>query len=186
MAIENLKEKITEVELSTQFDLKFMRQQTSDPATSSSVQHLIEGSFKGYEDVVFEFLKTSAQKPNSDAEQIKVSHKDLGYTLSSYALKSLSNQSCETSFSEEAFNAYINLLNSKSTEYYIFDTLTTSCIQANIYNLERVQSILEKKNVSQGTTTYKYLIFPIIDISNKGSIQIIKADLERFTITVQR
>lgn len=91
----------------------------------------------------------------------------------------------ENGFSEEVLNAYLTLSNErvhKNQEHtYIFDTVATSVILANILNHERVQAIFNKKNVN--LNYYRYLLFPVIDISS-ASVQMLQVDTFTFTITV--
>jgi hypothetical protein len=55
---------------------------------------------------------------------------------------------------------------------------------ANIYNFERVKAMFLKKNVS--LDYYKTLVFPVIDISDKGSIHLIFVDTFTNLITSYR
>jgi hypothetical protein len=82
----------------------------------------------------------------------------------------------------------VHLANSKSHERqeasYLFDTIATSIILANILNPERVQSLLSKRNVS--LDYYRTLVFPVVDISKAGSLHLIKVDTLQRSVTVVR
>jgi hypothetical protein len=94
------------------------------------------------------------------------------YQLSAKAISDLT--SSDQVFSEEAFNGYIHIINQGIKDRYehdiVLDTITTSLILANIYNPERVREIILKRNGLTSLDSYQNIVFPIVDISNKGSV----------------
>ncbi len=100
----------------------------------------------------------------------------LGYDLSGQALAILLNNHADApaQFSEELLNAYISLVNHKQQSMvHVFDTMLTSVIMANIYNPERVRTILDKKGIN--LAQFERIFFPVVDIS--GSLQLIMIDM---------
>ena len=67
---------------------------------------------------------------------------------------------------------------------FALDTITTSVIFANILNSDRVITILNKNNVH--LDYYQNVFFPVIDMSNRGSLQIVLANVQNYTVTVYR
>lgn len=111
----------------------------------------------------------------------------LGYDMSAAALSVIFQANEQIlAFSEEALNGYIFLMNKRiqdSQGYdFVFDTLLTSMVLANIYNGERVTDLLTKRNIS--LDYFHRLIFTVVDISNKGSLQLVVVDIPLHTVTV--
>lgn len=57
-------------------------------------------------------------------------------------------------------------------------------VMSNIYNTERVVDIISKRNIS--LDYYHRLIFNVVDISNKGSLQLVIVNIPLHTVTVHR
>jgi hypothetical protein len=110
-----------------------------------------------------------------------------GYDLSKSAMNQLFSPEnlLQHPFSEEAFNAYMSLLNTTSYatgKVYFFDTLQSSMIMSNIYNHERIRELFIKRGVD--LEALEAIVFPIVDIA--GSIQLIVAHLKKYCVTLFR
>lgn len=99
--------------------------------------------------------------------------------------KSFIDITSSLSFSEEALNAYIHLLGTTlETNKLVLDTITTSMILANVLNPERVREILHTKSVH--LNNYHTVVFPVVDTSENGSVQLIVADIRERSVKVVR
>jgi len=72
----------------------------------------------------------------------------------------------------------------KLDKNYVLDTMTTSEILANILNAERVREILHKAEIH--LNNYHNIIFPVVDIADSGSVQLIIASITDRSVKVVR
>jgi hypothetical protein len=168
--IENLREEITELETNQGHTLELMRQTTSDQQEHRDVPDT-------YATILASLVAKASQ---ANMEDIIVSSGD--YNLSA---KSFIDITSSLSFSEEALNAYIHLLSSTfDAQSLVLDTITTSMILSNVLTPERVREILHTKSVH--LNNYHTVVFPVIDVAENGSVQLIIANIGERSVKVVR
>ena len=170
MTIEKLREEVTELSTPEGNQLELTRQLTSDQQGAD---------LKEKTEVYGLILENLIAKATAAAdEEIFVSAPQ--YQISAKAFVQLTSGQ----FSEEAFNAYAHLMRPMLDKNYVLDTMTTSEILANILNAERVREILHKAEIH--LNNYHNIIFPVVDIADSGSVQLIIANITDRSVKVVR